>query len=283
VSREIITSYGRYLYDSKNRLTEIRDSSRTEVTSVVFKYGSNGLVRDVIRIRNKVQNHKMTFIYNPSNRVDSLKEHRTNGVDTLTDYTLYGYDFAGNCISKKWYDKQRKWLSSMDYRYDSLNRMIYMRYSSNSIVSPKIIEYDSSGLECKEKYEDKAFFDTLIYKFNDFELRPSSENLFFSSGSNTIYKEDYWKLDSLAAYVNRNPEMIVEISGHTDDEGDSESNMLLSLARATTVAEYLITRCVNSQRVRTKGYGVTQPFTKNDTEIGKRLNRRVEFYITSVK
>ena len=66
-------------------------------------------------------------------------------------------------------------------------------------------------------------------------------------------------------------------SGHTDNTGDSASNMTLSQQRAEAVRNYLIQQGVSSSMLVTKGYGDTRPITTNDTDEGKFRNRRIEF------
>jgi outer membrane protein OmpA-like peptidoglycan-associated protein len=80
-------------------------------------------------------------------------------------------------------------------------------------------------------------------------------------------------LKTLATY----PDIIVEISGHTDNVGSSSSNLRLSQRRADSVRQWLILRGVNPDRIISKGYGEDYPMVPNDTRDNKRRNRRIEF------
>jgi len=84
-------------------------------------------------------------------------------------------------------------------------------------------------------------------------------------------------LDKLVDSMNRYPRAVVEISGHTDNVGDQENNALLSLERAIAVKEYLVRSGIDTARMRALGRGESSPIASNNTEIGKRHNRRVEF------
>ena len=81
--------------------------------------------------------------------------------------------------------------------------------------------------------------------------------------------------------MNQNKNLKIELGGHTDNQGSEEYNQKLSLDRAKTVYEYLITKGISSNRLTYKGYGKTKPIATNDTEEGRAENRRTEFKIIS--
>jgi outer membrane protein OmpA-like peptidoglycan-associated protein len=68
-------------------------------------------------------------------------------------------------------------------------------------------------------------------------------------------------------------------SSSDDNVGNDESNMVLSEKRAKAVYDYLVTRQINLQRLRFKGYGETKPIDSNDTPEGRSRNRRTEFEV----
>lgn len=84
-------------------------------------------------------------------------------------------------------------------------------------------------------------------------------------------------LDKLVDAMNRYPRTVVEISGHTDNIGDEQTNALLSLERAIVVQEYLERSGIDPLRLRALGKGESSPVASNNTEIGMKQNRRVEF------
>ena len=69
----------------------------------------------------------------------------------------------------------------------------------------------------------------------------------------------------------------VELGGHTDDQGDANANMLLSILRVNSVRDALVSRGIALARILTVGYGETRPIADNSTPEGRRTNRRTEF------
>jgi OOP family OmpA-OmpF porin len=84
------------------------------------------------------------------------------------------------------------------------------------------------------------------------------------------------QLDEAASILNRNPQLIVEIQGHTDSSGSAEYNQKLSEARAKAVRDYFIRKGIAAQRLKAAGYGESNPVASNDTAQGRAQNRRVE-------
>jgi outer membrane protein OmpA-like peptidoglycan-associated protein len=86
-------------------------------------------------------------------------------------------------------------------------------------------------------------------------------------------------LDSIAAFVRKESKASVNVLGHTDNSGKEDYNLTLSSQRAEVVAEFLLDRGVDSERVNFMGMGSSQPVLPNDTPEGRRKNRRVEILI----
>ena len=76
-----------------------------------------------------------------------------------------------------------------------------------------------------------------------------------------------------------NPEISIELSGHTDNVGNAKKNVDLSQQRVEIVKQYLLEKGIGTDRISGKGYGGSQPITSNKSEVTRRLNRRVEFKI----
>lgn len=103
--------------------------------------------------------------------------------------------------------------------------------------------------------------------------------ILFSTGSSTITSTSRYNLEKLASILNRYDDTNVVIEGHTDSVGSEQSNQTLSERRAQAVANLLKTYSVSGTRLSPVGYGETRPVASNETESGRRLNRRVEILI----
>src|SRR5258706_1497693 len=83
-------------------------------------------------------------------------------------------------------------------------------------------------------------------------------------------------LQQVAAFLQANPAVNVEMQGHTDATGDAAANQTLSEGRAASVRTWLVQHGVAGTRITAKGYGKSQPVATNETEEGRARNRRVE-------
>ncbi len=104
-------------------------------------------------------------------------------------------------------------------------------------------------------------------------------NLFFDLGKATLKPESEPELKRILQVMNENKNLVIEISGHTDNTGSDEINNKLSLERANAVKENLLKGGIDQSRIRTKGYGKSKPKADNATEEGRQINRRVEIEI----
>jgi outer membrane protein OmpA-like peptidoglycan-associated protein len=104
-------------------------------------------------------------------------------------------------------------------------------------------------------------------------------NLFFDTNKYDLKPKSRTELNRLIEFMRQYRDVQIEVSGHTDNVGTPESNMVLSQRRAQSVIEYLSTHGVSSSRLRSRGYGETRPLGTNDTEQKRRMNRRIELRI----
>jgi outer membrane protein OmpA-like peptidoglycan-associated protein len=105
------------------------------------------------------------------------------------------------------------------------------------------------------------------------------KNVLFEKGTSKLIENSYPELDRLVQFMNENPSVVIELGGHTSNEGDAKLNTKLSAERVKVVRDYLMSKGLNGSRIDVKAYGPTKPLYKNDTEEHRRMNRRVEFTI----
>jgi OmpA-OmpF porin, OOP family len=101
----------------------------------------------------------------------------------------------------------------------------------------------------------------------------------FMSGQASIDADSRGLMDRLVEIALRCPTASLEIGGHTDTDGDEDSNMKLSERRAQAVLEYMLRAGLPADRLHAVGFGQTAPVASNDTAEGKAQNRRIEFMV----
>lgn len=104
-------------------------------------------------------------------------------------------------------------------------------------------------------------------------------DIFFEHDRSELMPRSFVELKKLLKIMRQNPQLAIEVCGHTDSVGDDEYNQNLSEKRAKAVAEYLNNNGVEPSRTRFKGCGSAQPVADNNTPQGRQMNRRVEFVV----
>jgi outer membrane protein OmpA-like peptidoglycan-associated protein len=105
------------------------------------------------------------------------------------------------------------------------------------------------------------------------------KNIFFDIDKYDLKEESISELTRLIQLLKNNPQLHIEISGHTDNHGSADHNIVLSRNRAQAVYNYLIANGIAKERLSYAGYGMTRPIDTNDTEQGRANNRRTEFSV----
>ncbi len=108
------------------------------------------------------------------------------------------------------------------------------------------------------------------------------EKLYFRQDTTLFKNNSVEVLTELADFLNANKSVQIEIGGHTNGIPDHDYCDALSLARADTVADYLISQGVDPKSLKTKGYGKRKPVASNNSVAGRALNQRVEITILQI-
>ncbi|GAL86892.1 hypothetical protein MYP_4122 [Sporocytophaga myxococcoides] len=179
---------------------------------------------------------------------------------------------------------------------DNSSREVVAKFSSNSANGKYMVALPSGknyGITIEKKgklfYSENVFLsekDGYKELKNDVQLQSAKagatvvlKNIFFDTGKSDIRPESTIELQKLIKLLLENPSIKIEISGHTDNTGNSDANLALSKSRAQKVSEYLSSSGIPNNRLIYKGYGSTKPIADNTTEEGRQKNRRTEFKI----
>jgi len=144
-------------------------------------------------------------------------------------------------------------------------------FTTKNIFKSDTIHLDALILNTFPK--DPIIVKNIYYDFNDYRLRNEAKNTINS----TIY-----------SLMVKFPNIIIEISSHTDSIGSDKLNEILSQNRAQSVVNYLIEKGISKDRLIARGYGKTMPIAPNsnpdgsDNPEGRQKNRRTEFRIVGL-
>jgi OOP family OmpA-OmpF porin len=133
--------------------------------------------------------------------------------------------------------------------------------STDTITKAKTIDIN---LAVKPLTKNAIVISNIYYETDKADLRPES--------TQSLDKE-------LVGLLLDNPQLIIEISSHTDEIGSNDYNLRLSQRRAESVVNYLISKGISKDKLKAKGYGETKPIATNATPEGRQKNRRTEFKI----
>jgi len=111
------------------------------------------------------------------------------------------------------------------------------------------------------------------------DTRVELKGVNFKAGSAELEPESIEILDAAVAGIKKNPQARIEIQGHTSSEGDDQFNQTLSEQRAYTVFLYMVDKGIDRGRLSASGYGSSQPKASNNTEAGRKKNRRIELRV----
>ncbi len=103
----------------------------------------------------------------------------------------------------------------------------------------------------------------------------AANNIYFVTASYKLLSKSYKGLDEVVKILKDNPDMYIDIEGHTDNVGTDEYNQALSDNRANSVKQYFISKGIDEKRITSKGFGESAPVADNNTAAGRQQNRRV--------
>jgi len=161
----------------------------------------------------------------------------------------------------------------------------------------KVIEAAKRLIDGKYRYVRLASEKNVITLINEIdEVIKIAENenfviskILYDYDSDIINDAAAKELDKLVLILKKNKDIGVELSSHTDSKGGDKFNMELSQKRADKAVEYVVSKGIDMNIIKAKGYGETQPVAPNelpnkkDNPEGRAKNRRTEFKVIKLK
>lgn len=167
-------------------------------------------------------------------------------------------------------DEYKAWLAQQQSFYLS-----GIRGTDEDPNKDKLFDFEIK--QRKQEFNDEV--DKALQSTNTQDKVLQLKNVSFQTGSAQLTDLSKYELDNLVEILNKYPNLAIEIGGHTDNTGDPDSNLQLSQERAQTVYAYLTGKGISGSRLTSVGYGQSRPLDTNDTEDGRKKNRRTEFKI----
>ncbi len=213
-----------------------------------------------------------TTSYTTNTIIDYLNNEGLR-VFSIVPPKLQNYHAISKSTRGSYYDIDYPFATILDNFSSQLTNLYALKYRTDQPAIPDSINIailNEKKLELVRKtipiveLGRKLIIENLLYETNSYEL------------SNKV-KE----LDILDEFMRNKPNVAIIVEGHTDDRGSNQYNDRLSLLRAESVKNYLISKGINPNRIKTKGYGERKPIASNTTDFGRQLNRRTEIVIVS--
>jgi OmpA-OmpF porin, OOP family len=111
------------------------------------------------------------------------------------------------------------------------------------------------------------------------KINYAAKNVFFATGSAKLLPKSFKALDDAAKLLKSDETLMVDVDGHTDSQGNEEKNQTLSENRAKAVKDYLVSKGIAEDRLKSSGYGSSKPVGDNKTAAGRASNRRTELAV----
>jgi outer membrane protein OmpA-like peptidoglycan-associated protein len=174
---------------------------------------------------------------------------------------------SGNAKGTFWdIDVSPKTIDYIEFIYDESQS--YYRAVGLAFDNISICKRDNRLTKAEINWDSIVFGESVILKNIEFEFNKAD-----------LLSTSYFELDQLLKHLTQNEHIRLEISGHTDNIGDSLYNLELSKERAKAVVDYLHSKGINLSRLIYKGLGDKVPLFDNDSDEHRMKNRRVEFKI----
>ncbi len=180
----------------------------------------------------------------------------------------------------------------------SKNLFLYQGESDPVTGKYTMVLPSDKDLACYVKKKGYLFYESNFYTTSnsvaapdtvDIRLRPIAvneslvlQNIYFELNSYELNEKSLSELTNIVEILTENPGIIVEISGHTDNSGAVSYNQTLSEKRAGQVHMEIVKRGIEKSRLSFKGFGDQFPIKPNDSEEGRKSNRRIEFRVLRI-
>lgn len=184
---------------------------------------------------------------------------------------LSAYNYISSNTRGNFYDIDYPFSTILDNFSNQLTNLYALKYRTEKPAIPDSIDIAIIN-ERKEELTKKTI------PIVELGRKLIIENMLYQTGSSNL-PDSVPELEVLSQFMHNRKNVVVMIEGHTDAIGSEETNNRLSKFRAENVKSYLVKKGISPKRIKTQGYGESRPIASNNTDFGRKLNRRTEIII----
>ena len=175
-----------------------------------------------------------------------------------------------------------KFKSPLIFKSFFVNGILFFHFTNKNeeIIEPAAVESTEISVSKPDNTSQVTDFVTDIKAGINTEGRSLNfHEILFEYNSDKLMEESRSYVNQILNAMQDIPALSIEVVGHTSKEGAEDYNKTLSLKRAQAVSNYLTANGIDKTRLSVSGMGSENPIADNETEEGKKLNRRIEFVI----
>lgn len=205
---------------------------------------------------------------------ETIAKHLNNNdvrVFSIVPPKLTDYGYISSQTRGTTYDMDYSFSVILDNFSSQLTNLFALRYKTDKPAIPDSIDIALIN-------EKKQLLTRKTIPIVELGRKLIIENMLYETG-NASLPNKVKELEVLTEFMKNKKNVVIMIEGHTDNIGSHAINDALSLQRAESVKNYLIKNGISTQRIKTKGYGERRPIASNNTDFGRKLNRRTEIII----
>lgn len=218
----------------------------------------------VMQVKGVLGEHALTFT-----ETRTIREHNPTGLDWCKKFAKLRYDPDREALTGSWYADNCK----------NNGEVLVFRSQTPFHFHDRPVAEQSSLAELRRllrQRQTESTAQTVSLVSRKIEIEPIN---FLTSSYQIDEASQQYLRSQIVPFLKEASSLRLMISGHTDNVGDSQQNLQLSIARAKAVVDLLVSAGISSSRLRYNGYGDSQPIASNGTWEGRKRNRRVEFEI----
>jgi outer membrane protein OmpA-like peptidoglycan-associated protein/tetratricopeptide (TPR) repeat protein len=245
------------------------------------------VVADLGNQKEKKKNRELMVLNRNSNQSANIFKGIITGGENGTPISAVKVRFINKCTGEiqETYTKKD---GSYEFKRDIECDYELVAAKDDFGLSTEIVEKIVKRTFFRKKIKKNVslnLFDTKLYKVGDVI---KLENIYYDTESFVIRENAKRELDKLSKVLKRYPNMLIEVSSHTDTRGNAIQNLRLSQQRAVEVSKYIISTGIDKSRIKALGKGESEPLNACSdgvqcTEAEHQRNRRTEFKILTIE